>query len=110
MSKDFLDFIPGRASQTVSLLDERRRVQGVDYVRTFTIGGEVVDVPIRDRRVEPKYACELFWTNKCYQTFGVRYTDGSEKIVEDTERNRTLYTAMIEYYRDKMDNLMDRRE
>lgn len=51
----------------------------------------------------PSYAHELFFTEQGSMTFGVRYTDGSTKIVEDTPRNREVYKAMIEWYRDQYD-------
>lgn len=74
----------------------------------LTIGGDIV-APIL-KAPAPKYACELFWTNKCDETFGVRYTDGSEEIVRDTEANRNLYGSMIDYYRERMDALLGWRD
>ena len=51
--------------------------------------------------VAPSYAYELFWTDPGSMKFGVRYTDGSEKLIDDTEENRRVYKAMIEWYREQ---------
>lgn len=51
----------------------------------------------------PSYAHELVFCEAGSMQFGVRYTDGTEKLVEDTPRNREVYKAMIDWYREQFD-------
>ncbi len=57
----------------------------------------------------PKMACELFFTDDP-DAFGVRYDDGSEDIVANTESNREVYKAQIEYYQERETALTPWRE
>ena len=72
----------------------------------LTVGGEIIRAPERKQDCTVGFPCELFFTNKCDNTFGVRYDNGDEKIVPDTPDNRYHYSQMIEVYRERMDRVM----
>jgi hypothetical protein len=75
---------------------------GMEYQELELVGGRKIRVPVASHKASLRMPRELFFTNTDDSTFGVRYTDGTEKIVEDNERNRRFYSEMIEIYREKM--------
>lgn len=109
MGKDYIDFIKGIGGGR-PVVDLTQRDPRFEYQTFVTVGGTVLDIPTVQKTGGIRYACELFFCNMDENRFGVRFTDGSEEMVENTERNRELYSAMIEYYREKMEALNPWRE
>jgi hypothetical protein len=104
MGKDYIDFING-VGRGRPVVDLTERLPGYNYETFTTLDGKVHDVPTTQKSGGFKMVCELFFCNHESETFGVRYTDGEEKIVQDTPENRRYYQMAVEMYRDKMGEL-----